>query len=452
MGRSTAGGWSRSRRGALGAAVALAGVRAPPAPVGAAGTAGTSGGGARALPAPRTVEYWSQWGAGVQLDTQTALLGRYQQLHPGVTVNAAVAPMVSGAPEKTIAATAAGSPPDVGIFDRFVIASFVAKDAFTPLTDLAKRDGVTEKDYYPFAWNEAGYRGRLYALPFQTGIRGLYANVAHLREAGLRPDQLPRTMTELDQLAVRLSQQSGDGFSRVGFLPWAGNSHFYTWGWLFGGEFFDDRANRCTANHPKNVEAMTWVGSYAQRLGDARARAFQAGFVQAPGGGFGGGLVSFWHDTQALMDTLARTAPQLEYDTLALPPAPGQTKTSTWAGGFGYFVPRGVKDPEVGWHLARFLGGDEGELAWAQGTLVFPVRVNAARAPYFQERATDKRFKVFLDLLPVARSRPVTPVAQLMLDELNAAVEAVRQGTSLPKDALDAVTQKVNAELATRGG
>ena len=126
---------------------------------------------------------------------------------------------------------------------------------------------------------------------------------------------------------MRLGQQSGDGFSRVGFLPWAGNSHFYTWGWLFGGEFFDDRDNRCTANHPKNVEALTWVGSYAQRLGDARARAFQAGFVQAPGGGFGGGLVSFWHDTQALMDTLARTAPQLEYDTLPLPPAPGQTKT-----------------------------------------------------------------------------------------------------------------------------
>jgi multiple sugar transport system substrate-binding protein len=333
-----------------------------------------------------------------------------------------------------------------------VIASFVAKDAFTPLNDLARRDGVTEKDYYPFAWNEAGYRGRLYALPFQTGIRGLYANVGHLREAGLRPDQLPKTLTELDQLAVRLGQPSGDGYARVGFLPWAGNSHFYTWGWLFGGEFYDDRANRCTANHPKNVEALTWVGSYAQRLGDARARAFQAGFAQAPGGGFGGGLVSFWHDTQALMDTLARTASHLEYDTLPLPPAPGQTKTSTWAGGFGYYVPRGVKDPEVGWHLARFLGSDEGELAWARGTLDFPVRVNAARAPYFQERAADKRFKVFLDLLPVARSRPVTPVAQLMLDELNGAVEAVRQGTSLPKDALDAVTQKVNAELATRGG
>ena len=129
--------------------------------------------------------------------------------------------------------------------------------AFIPYRPVPNRRRDRQERHYPFAWNEAGYRGRLYALPFQTGIRGLYANVAHLREAGLRPDQPPRTMTELDQLAVRLSQQSGDGFSRLGFRPWAGNSHFYTWGWLFGGEFFDDRANRCTANHPKNVEAMT---------------------------------------------------------------------------------------------------------------------------------------------------------------------------------------------------
>jgi multiple sugar transport system substrate-binding protein len=77
--------------------------------------------------------------------------------------------------------------------------------------------------------------------------------------------------------------------------------------------------------------------------------------------------------------------------------------------------------------------------------------VNAAKARYFQERAQDPRFKVFLDLLPVARSRPVTPVSQLMLDELNKAVEAVRTGAALPKDALDAVTQRVNAEIASLG-
>ena len=94
LGRSTAGGWSRSRRRALGGAAALAGAAGAACAggtTGTTGTAGSSGAGARTLPVPRTVEYWSQWGAGVQLDTQTALLGRYQQLNPGVTVSTAVA-------------------------------------------------------------------------------------------------------------------------------------------------------------------------------------------------------------------------------------------------------------------------------------------------------------------------------------------------------------------------
>lgn len=402
----------------------------------------------RTLSTPRTVEYWSTSGGGVTLQTQERLIERYQQLNPGVTVTTAVAPAVQSVPEKTIAAVAAGTPPDAANFDRFLIATFAVKKTFVPLADRARQDGIEANDYYPFAWKEAGYRGQLYALPYQTGIRALFANRAHLREAGLAADQVPRALTELDQLAVRLTKQSGDGYSQVGFVPWLGNSHFYTWGWLFGGDFYDEKTAKCTANQPQNVRAMEWLGEYARRLGDQRLRAFEGTLSQVPGGAFPGGLVSFLHTTQALIDEIARAAPQLEYDTLPLPPAPGQSKTSTWAGGFGYVVPQGAKQVDAAWHLIKFLGSDEGELLWTQGTLTLPVRVNVAKAPFWQERARDPRLKVFLDLLPVARSRPVIPAAQLLWDELIRAVEQVRTGDVLPKNALDGATERVNAELA----
>ena len=286
-------------------------------------------------------------------------------------------------------------------------------------------------------------------MPFQTGVRALFVSRQHLREAGLADGQVPKTLTELDQLAVRLTQQDGDTFRRVGFVPWRGNSHFYTWGWLFGGEFLDAKANKCTANSPPVVQAMEWLSGYAKRLGDARTRAWESTLGQVQGGEFGGGLVSFFHTTQALMDTLVRDAPQVDYDTMPLPSAPGQTKTSSWTGGFGYFIPFGAKQVDAGWHLAKFLGSDEGELIWTQGTLNLPVRINVAEAKYFQDRAAqDRRFKVFLDLLPIARSRPVTPAAQVLWDELNTAVDQVRKGALLPKDALDGVTQRTNLELA----
>jgi multiple sugar transport system substrate-binding protein len=397
------------------------------------------------------VEFWSSAGGGVTLQAQEQLLARYGEANPGVTVNTAVAPQVRNVPEKTVAAVAAGTPPDAAIFDRFLIASFAVKQTFLPLTDRAKRDGVESGAYYPFAWKEAGYRGQLYALPYQTGVRGLFANRTHLREAGLGTG-LPRTMTEVDQWAVRLTRQEGEDYTRLGFIPWIGNSHFYTWGWLFGGDFYDEKSGKCTADQPANIRALEWVGEYARRYGDRRLRAFEGTFGQAPGGPFGAGLVSFFHTTQGLIDEIARSSPLLEYETLPVPPAPGQSRTSTWTGGFGYIIPRGAKQPDAAWHLIRYLGSDEGELLWTQVTLTLPVRVNVARAPYWQERGRDPRMKVFLDLLPVARSRPVMPAAQTLWDDLGVAVEQVRTGEQLPRDALQGVTQRVNLELAQYGG
>ena len=229
---------------------------------------------------------------------------------------------------------------------------------------------------------------------------------------------MPKTLADVDRLAVALTRQDGDTFSRIGFMPWIGNSHFYSWGWVFGGDFFDEKTNKCLANQPKNVQAMEWLAGYARRLGDARSRAFMNSFGQVQGGAFGGGLVSFFHTVQGQLDDIARTNPQLDYDVIPVPPAPGQTKPSTWAGGFGYFIPHGTKQPDAAWHLIKYLGSDEGELTWTQTVLALPVRTNVAKAKYFQDRAQDKRFKVFLDLLPEAHWRPVTPAAPVSYTHL----------------------------------
>lgn len=403
------------------------------------------------LPVPRTIEYWSSVAAGAALQAQTAMLERYQALNPGVTVTTAVAPYVQNVPEKTITAIASGAPPDAATFDRFMIASFAIKDTFTPLSRLARRDGITERDYYPFAWAEAGYNGELYALPYQTGIRALYYNRTHLRDAGLDPDRPPRSLAELDEQALRLTRQDADRYIRVGFIPWIGNSHFYTWGWLFGGEFYDEKTRKCTANHSRNVEAMEWLAGYARRYGDERLRAFEATFSTVQGGAFIGELVSSFHTTQTLVQDLARLAPQLDYAVMPLPPAPGRSTTSTWSGGFGYIIPRGARQVEAAWHFIKFMGGDEGELLWTQTTFNLPVRVNVAASAFWQDQARNPRVKVFLDLLPISRYRPIMPAAQRLWDELIAAVDLVRKGQLSPKDALDAVTQRVNLELAQLG-
>jgi ABC-type glycerol-3-phosphate transport system substrate-binding protein len=106
---------------------------------------------------------------------------------------------------------------------------------------------------------------------------------------------------------------------------------------------------------------------------------------------------------------------------------------------------------EASWHLAKFMGSDEGELIWTQTTFSLPVRVNVLNSPFWQEQARNPKMKVFLDLLPLAHWRPVMPAGQILSDGLVSAVDQVRKGQRAPKQALDDLTQRVNAELTRVG-
>jgi multiple sugar transport system substrate-binding protein len=87
--------------------------------------------------------------------------------------------------EKLLTAIAAGTPPDTAEFDRFIVASRAAKSSLTDLTSMASVARVSQDQYYPFSWEEASYKGKLYALPFDTDTRGRYYNLDVFKEAGL---------------------------------------------------------------------------------------------------------------------------------------------------------------------------------------------------------------------------------------------------------------------------
>lgn len=49
---------------------------------------------------------------------------------------------------KILPAVAGGVPPDLTIFDRFMVASYAARGAFMSLDDFADRDGIRGEDFF----------------------------------------------------------------------------------------------------------------------------------------------------------------------------------------------------------------------------------------------------------------------------------------------------------------
>src|SRR5215213_9730595 len=194
---------------------------------GAAPTAaGAAAGGATAAPAAggtaqATVEWWDSQ-TGLDEETTKKMIDKFHEKNPDIKINRTYIAQEQGtqANQKLLTAIAGGTPPDVYKFDRFIVAQFAAQDFLTDLTDLASKAGVKQDDYWPFAWEEANYNGKLYALPYDTDTRALWYNKDIFKEVGLDPEKPPQNITELADMSAKLMKKDANGkVTRFGFNP-----------------------------------------------------------------------------------------------------------------------------------------------------------------------------------------------------------------------------------------
>jgi multiple sugar transport system substrate-binding protein len=408
--------------------------------------------GGGAAPSPEkvsgTIEFWYPTDPqGVSGQAVLELINRFQQKYPKITVNGTYTPTGGQQPmlDKLTAAIAGGTPPDIVDFDRFQVPAWAAQGAFNDLTDLAKRDGIKESDYFPFAWREASYRGRLYALPWDTDARALYANTTALADAGLDPKKRPMSFPELDTMTERLARTAEGRITRFGLIPWRGQGRITLWGWAFGGEWYDEKEDRVTATDPKIIAAAEWMASYARRWGYDALTAFQQGLGSRESDPFLTGQIALLADGDWRMADFARYGPNVAYDVWPFPTADG--KPFTWAGGWSYVIPMGAKNVPAAWEMAKYFCGKEGQDYYNKATAHIPTHVEAAKDPFYRQ---DPRHAVFMDLMPYARSRPPIPEGLLLWQEQARAQADIIQLKRTPREALEELNRIVNLEIEKR--
>ena len=180
---------------------------------------------------PAKLVYWDDWSSpnyagavGVQ-----ALLSEFRKTHPKVHFEYQCTYENGQETRKILANMAAGTPPDVYMLDRFLLASFVDRGALTDLTDFAKKAGINKKDYFKPAWDEVNYKGRIWAIPFDIGCDALYYRKADLKEIGVSGP--PETWAQLEEYADKLLKRDDRGrILRVGYAPGIGHDFIYLYG------------------------------------------------------------------------------------------------------------------------------------------------------------------------------------------------------------------------------
>jgi multiple sugar transport system substrate-binding protein len=356
---------------------------------------------------------------------------------------------------KLMTAVRGGTGPDVYMLDRFIVAQRASEGVLQDLSEFMGGEDFSEI-HIPFAWAEANFQGKPYALPANTDARALFYNKGMLQEAGVDPAELdvangPITFARLAEIANQINETDQDGnFSRMGFAPYTHQAWHYTYGFAFGGSFFDEAACAVTPDDPGVVAGHQWLYDYTAALDPQKVNAFagpyKAGIVvpeeQDP---FVTQRLAFAITGDWFLNTWEKFAPEVEYGITLMPVPEEGAESVTWAGGWSGVIPQGAKNPEGAWRFLQYFAGEPGQRIYTTETAHLPT-INALLED--TSLFTDENHRFFAEqLLPTAKNRPPLPMGARYWDELTSAWERIFLNEEEPAAALATVKERVQPDL-----
>jgi multiple sugar transport system substrate-binding protein len=403
------------------------------------------------------LKFWVNSSLGAtEKDAYQKAAQEFEQKNPKYKVKVEVVPGSETDIAKLMTAVRSGAGPDIAVIDRFTVAQRAATGLLVDLTPLIAKEGKDiSQEYSDGPWQEVLYQKKVYALPTNTDARVLFYNKKLLKEAGIDvnefdPAKGPMDPKRFQEIAFKLNQTDASGaYTRIGFVPWLEQGWGYTWGYAFGGNFFDFANCKVTATDPGVVKGYQFLYDWAKALDPQKAKTFVDTYWQWPSVGtlpdaqmpFFTGRVAFVITGNWIFATMKNVAPNLDYGVTYIP-APNGLKTS-WSGGWSVAIPQGTKNVDAAYQLLRFVAGEEGQRLLVKYATSLPTN----KALLANKNLFAPEYSLFLSLLPISKSRPPLPVGALYWDKLKDAEEAVIANSQSPEDALKTVVDEVQPQM-----
>ena len=399
------------------------------------------------------VTMWHPWG-GTQSEAIEAVVKAFEKAHPDIDIVPLYTPNNLSNNQKFFTSVAAKRPPDVVFVDGPQVAEWAEQGALLTLDDRISASGIKREDFFVPCWLQNEYKGRVWAMTYCADPNFAFVWIKKdFRDAGLNPDAPPRNLKEMDQLVQKLNKWQGKGngrkLTRIGIVPWAqyGSANsLFTWGWAFGGSFYDPVNRKVTCDDPRIVKALEWICSYAKEFDIDKISSLQAGFGTAELNPLYIGKLSMGCLHISGIEEIKKYAPNLEYGMTYIPAPTGGEEHSSWVGGWCMAIPKGSKHPDEAWELMRWMCADpNGTTVVAKEAGLFP---GYRKSPYLEEVRKKPGYGMFLRILEECRhQRPVMPAQAYYMGALQRAVDDAIYGKKTPKQALTDARIETQREL-----
>jgi len=250
------------RRRLAAAAVALA------LPLAVSACTGSSEGGNSDNPdADVTITFWHGWSADSEVAAIQATIDAFEKANPNIHVKV-VGNITDDKINQALRAGGPSAPDVVSSFTTDNVGQFCSSKAFVDLNPFMAKSNIDPTATFPPAQLQyTQYNGDQCALPLLSDAYGLYYNKDMFAAAGIT--EPPKTMSEFDADAVKLTKSDGDGYSQLGFMPdyhgyESSISHFVA---QWSPTYFTSDGKSNVGNDPAIAASMEWQKALVDKLG-----------------------------------------------------------------------------------------------------------------------------------------------------------------------------------------
>lgn len=367
----------------------------------------------------------------------------FENENPGINIDLKMVDWADGR-ASIINAVNEGSPPDIAMIGARWVPEYVSLGIIEPLDRYLTRD--FRRRFVQSIINEGAiFQGRTFGLPVATSTRALYYNKDLFKAAGIA--EPPKTWDDLLAAGKAINALKQDGVYGFGLQGGGGletNTYFYYFVWGNGGDLYNTGRTGSVLNEPAAVGALEFLQKMVNEGAtqpnptskDYERRRNLEDMFQA--GKLGMVISGPWFAPR-----LNNDAPDINF---GLAPIPYNTTPSTYGVMDALVILKTSQQKDLAWKFMEFLYQTERRQAYAQTEGLLPELIEVAAMPAFAE---DKNFAVFLSLLPDARFEPLHIQSEQIAQQVIVAVQAVYEGKTDAKSALDNAVNEINKLLTS---
>lgn len=291
-------------------------------------------------------------------------------------------------------------------------------------------------------WDEITLHGRLWAVPTTPGANALHWNKRLFREAGLDPEQPPRSIAELEAFNDQITQVDDKGNIKVlGHLPQEPGWWMANWCYWFDGRLWNGE-DAITAESPGNLAALQWMATYPERFDSDQLTAFRemSGNFASPQNPFFRERVAMVLQGPWMYNFINNFAPDdFEWGVAAFPTSDPENLGVSVVECDVIVIPKGANHPDEAFKFIAWLQKQENIEKLNLGQLKFSPLAEVSDG--FYEQHPNLHIGVYRKLAehPNATGRPRMPTYNDYNEDMINAFDEVLRMNSTPEEALEDV-------------